>query len=366
MNSTALIWQSIAGAAVMAVTVLDVFLTVLYARIGFAVFSRRVGLATWWCYRQLAKLSPRHRGRILSFAGPTILVTLVAGWATALSAGAALIVHERLGQSIVTQTGNSQQDWITALFVGNASLSIVSSSGYAPSTPATRLLYVANSIIGASVLSLSLTYLMQVYSALNARNALALTTELSAGENGDAAVLITGVGARGRFDAASRTLDQMSSQMIQMSESHNLYPVLFYFRFPAPFYAISRFTFVALDAASLLRTALAPRYDWLKESGSVQGLARSARRLLETLTDNFISPKVEPVAPDAPQRQAWRERYHHALEQFRKAGIEVRSDPERGAEEYIASRQDWDCFVRRLAPFMAYDIHEIDRVTPPC
>jgi len=364
MSESTLIWETIAGGLITALVLLDVFLTVLYARIGYGLLSRRIARGTWWIFRHVANLSPRHKGRILSFAGPTILVLLVAGWAFTLSVGAALIVHDRLGKSIVAQSGKSENDWITALFVGNASLSIVSSSGYSPNTPMTRLLYVTNSILGASVLSLSLTYLMQVYSALNQRNALALNTQLSAGEKGDAAELIVGVGPRGRFDAASRTLDQMSSEMIQMKETHNLYPVLFYFRFPAAFYAISRFTIVALDTTSLLRTGLAPTYDWLKESGSVQGLARAARLLLETLTENFVNAKVEPVQPDASQRAAWRQRYFAALQKIQKAGIEIAPDVEGGVEAYIASRADWECLIRRLAPFMAYTIEEIDQVTP--
>jgi hypothetical protein len=363
MNTAALIWETVGGAAIMALVLIDVFLTVLYARIGYSIFSRRIARSTWWFFRQLTRGSGRSKGRILSFAGPTILVLLVASWAFGLSAGAALIVHERLGRSIVAQNGKSATDWVTALFVGNASLSIVSSSGYSPDTPATRLLYVANSIIGASVLSLSLTYLMQVYSALNQRNALALSTHLSAGEEGDAAELIVGIGPRGRFEAASRALDEMSSQMVQMKESHHLYPVLFYFRFAEPFYAISRFTFVALDAASLLRTALAPEYDWVKASGSVQGLARSARLLLETLTENFVGAKVQPTKPDAAEREGWCQRFDRARRKFQQAGIQVRSEVGRAADEYVELRKDWDCFIRRLAPFMAYRIEEIDRVS---
>jgi hypothetical protein len=45
--------------------------------------------------------------------------------------------------------------------------------------------------------------------------------------------------------------------MIEVKEAHHFYPVLFYFRFEDPRYAVSRFSLVVLDAVSLLRSALA-------------------------------------------------------------------------------------------------------------
>lgn len=140
--------------------------------------------------------------------------------------------------------------------------------------------------------------------------------------------------------------------------------MLFYFRFPAPFYAISRFTFVALDTASLLRAALPAEYDWLKASGAVQGLARSAQLLLRTLTANFVPGHLNPEQPDAEQREAWRNRLMAAVAKFRDAGIHVRTDLAAAAEEYIGERKQWDCYIRRLAPYMAYPLAEIDTVTP--
>jgi hypothetical protein len=83
------------------------------------------------------------------------------------------------------------------------------------------------------------------------------------------------------------------------------------------------------------------------------------------LTENFVGAKTGPTEPEARERDAWRQRYHAAIEKIKKAGIDIRSDIESGAEDYIKSRTDWNCFVRRLAPFMDYNVEEVDRVTPP-
>ena len=49
---------------------------------------------------------------------------------------------------------------------------------YSPHSTGTRVLYLLNSLVGASVLSLVLSYLLQVYSSLRDRNTLALTVDL--------------------------------------------------------------------------------------------------------------------------------------------------------------------------------------------
>ena len=108
---------------------------------------------------------------------------------------------------------------------------------------------------------------MQVYSALREGSALGLAIDTLTAETGDAAKLLAAVAA-GDFSSASSTLGELASQMIEVKEAHHFYPVLFYFRFEDPRYAVSRFSLVVLDAVSLLRSALArPEAQRLKTSG---------------------------------------------------------------------------------------------------
>lgn len=67
------------------------------------------------------------------------------------------------------------------------SLSVVGAGEFAPRTTGYRLRYLSNSLVWMSILSLTLTYLMQVYSALRERNVLGLKLHLASGETGDAA-----------------------------------------------------------------------------------------------------------------------------------------------------------------------------------
>lgn len=143
---------------------MDVFLTVLYARMGSGLLSPRLARAIWCAFRVLARSSRGFCSRIASFCGPVVLVSLVFMWMTGLTLGNALLFHPVLGSAIRASGGKTPTDFVSALYAGGSSISIVGSGGFSPYVPRYRLVYLFNSIVGLSVTSLTLTYLMQIYS----------------------------------------------------------------------------------------------------------------------------------------------------------------------------------------------------------
>src|SRR5690349_1228967 len=248
--------ERVAGAVLILGALLDVFLTVLYARAGTGLLSNWVARGTWLSFRAIGRRLRRHEDTILSLCGPAILVAYVTVWTLLLSLGAALLVHPGLGTGVRRSSGSSATDFITALDVGGSSLSIIRSTDYQAETAGYKLLFVFNSLLGASILSLTLTYLMQVYAALRGRNSVALSLHLQSGETGDAAALIARWGPDGDFSGGYNNLSMIAAEVTALMESHHLYPVLFYFRFREPYYSVSRLTLLSLDAASLMRSSL--------------------------------------------------------------------------------------------------------------
>src|SRR3954468_18333009 len=174
------------------------------------------------------------------------------------------------------------------MYAGGTSMAIVGSSNFVPQTGWARILYLFNSLVGMSVVSLTLTYTMQVYAALQRRNALGLKLHLLTGETGDAAELVARLGPRGQFSAGYSDVAEVGSGMAEAKEAHHFYPVLFYFRFRQPFYSVSRSALVALDAVTLIRSALDDqRHGWLKESAAVEQLWRASLVLVTTLEETF-------------------------------------------------------------------------------
>ena len=351
------------GAAVELLVLLDVFLMVLYAREGVGLFGDNLMRLTWRFFGWASRPFGHRRGVILSFCGPVILVLLVLVWAFGLTLGTALIIHPNLGTAVSASSGPTPTDFVTALYAGGSSLALVGASDFTPQTGAFRMVYLFNSLVGASVISLTLTYLMQVYTALQGRNTLGIKVYFLTGETGDAAELIAALGPRGQFDAGYSDFADAAVEMTQVKESHHFYPVLFYFRFREPYYSVSYTALVSLDTVTLIKSALDDQqFAWLKESAAVRQLWRASIRLVTTLEDAFLPngvPDSQPQ-PDVEAAARWRRRYFEGLRRLQKAGIDTVADEQAGADVYVSLRARWDHLITTLAPTMAYSMEEID------
>jgi hypothetical protein len=349
--------EQAAGAGLMLLFLADIFLTVLYARAGTGLLAVHWNRLVWLCMKGLARCFSRRRGTVLSLAGPVIVILLIAFWSLGLTIGAALIVRPELGVAIKPSSGSTPTDLVTAMLVAGNSLSIVGGGDYAPHTTGTRLLYLLNSLIGASVLSLVLSYLVQVYSALRERNALALTIDLMTDGTGDAAQMLARLMPRGDSGNATSELGNLVRSLTATKEAHHFYPLLFYFRFEDPRYAVSRFSFVLLDLTTLIDTALDQRrYATLIGSAPVASLRRGALLLVETLDENVPATSRKPggTGEDWVQRQS----YGAAASTLLRYGIAVEPD---GVERYAATRAAWEPLVLRVTPSLGYSLDEIDR-----
>jgi hypothetical protein len=248
------------------------------------------------------------------------------------------------------------------MYAGGGSLSIVGAGNFSPKSGGMRMFYLFNSLVGMSVISLTLTYLMQVYNGLQHRNALGLKLHLLTAETGDAAQFIAGLGPQGDFDSANSTLFELGSQISNVKEAHHFYPVLFYFRFSKPFYSVSSITLTALDTVALMRSALdSNRFGSLQRSAALTQMERASRLLLATLQEEFLGDDVsKPVAPNSDERARWRNRYLSAEQALLSAGIQVGQPAQEGVERYIGSRSDWNPYIEALAPALMYELAEID------
>lgn len=349
------------GVLVMGVVLLDVFLTVLYARIGTGLIADRAAHLTWRVFRRAAEAAGTHRGTVLSFCGPVILLLYVLLWAVGLTLGAGLIIHPGLGTGVQASNGQTPTDLLTALYAGGSSMAIVGASDFKPTTDAYRLVYLANSLIGMTVTSLVLTYVMQVYGALRQRNALGLQLHVLSAGTSDAGELLARLGPRGQFSGGYSHLVSLGEAMIAMKETHHFYPVLFYFRFRQPYYSVSAQAYLALDTVSLIRSTLAgENMAWLKEAAAVEALWRVAQMLVVTLETTFLSgDPPDARAPDPDERQRWQAHWEQATHRLAERGMAVARD-EAAAQAYLDLRARWWPHIARLAPAMAYRSDEFE------
>jgi hypothetical protein len=350
--------EEISGFALGFVVLLDIFLLVLYARANKTIISTELSHFAWRVLVWVSTPLGRWRDLFLTFSGPVILVMVLASWALLLSLAAALIIHPNLGTGIQTNHGETPTDFLTALYVGGTSLSFVGASDFFPQDGFFRLFYLLASLLGISLASLIITYLMQLYENLKERNALGLKVNIMSGETGDAAEVIAHLGPHGQFENGYNNIVDWSAETATVKESHHFYPMLFFFRFREPYYSVSRTCLTSLDTVSLMKSALDNKeFAWLKESAAVEDLWRASMQELQTLSQDFLPNEDLNTPPDPQTRERWRRRYDQAVERLSAAGIKTSKD---GVEDYISLRKQCDRHIYLLAPKFAYDMNEID------
>lgn len=355
--------QMSSGALLMWFVLLDVFLTVLYARAGTGIFSRFVCAWEWRLLRRFAKLLGRRAQLFLSLCGPAIVVSLIWWWALLLTLGAALIFHPYLGSAIATSNGSTPTDFVSAMYAAAISMSIVGSSGFSPKTSTFRLIFMFNSLVGMSVISLTLTYLMQIYNALQKRNSLGLQIFLLTGLTGSSAEMLVRIAPQGRVDSGFSTLSDLASSLIELKEMHHFYPVLVYFRFEEAYYSVSFVTGMLLDCAALIESAIdAKEYDWVRTSATVGELWSGSILLIQMIEHAFA-----PAFPAGSLRRTteaeveqWRNQYLRSLKLFKSVGIRPALDVEQGARRYIELRAEWAPRITALAEAMLYPTEIVD------
>src|SRR4051812_22105915 len=133
------VFQIASGAILMLIVLLDVFLTVLFARAGAGIFTPWVNIGAWSFFRSVAGLFGRRAGLVMSMCGPATLVLMVFIWAVLLTTAAALIIEPYLGSAITTDIGPTPTGFVSALFTAGISMSIVGTSGFMPRTSTFRL-----------------------------------------------------------------------------------------------------------------------------------------------------------------------------------------------------------------------------------
>jgi hypothetical protein len=352
--------QQISGILIVLLILLDVFLTVLYARMGSGLISPRLASAVWRVFSMLARSFPSYCARIASFCGPVILVALFFMWMAGLTLGNALLFHPVLGNAIKSSSGKTPTDFASALYAGGSSISIVGSADFSPSISRYRLIYLFNSIVGLSVTSLTLTYLMQIYSQLQKRNTFALKVYLATCETGDAAMLVAGLAPAGEWNHGTSVLWELAAEMAATKEAHHFYPVLFYMRFEQSFYSLSFATLVLLDAVTIMRSALSDQYSTVKQLRALDQLWNGSLLLLTSLEKTFLSgAPLGPQAPDLVEVVRWEQRLDRATATLESAGLSTVQRCDARAR-YVQLRSQWNGHIQRLAPSMLYSMQDID------
>ena len=295
-----------------------------------------------------------------------MMVLSVGAWIGMLLLGSALIVWPVLGTDLTSSNGSTPTNFSVALYYAGYSLTTLGVGDLVPISGRLRLFTIALAVIGFSVVTLSLTYFLSVYSALVRRNVVSQVLHHMSGGSGRSGDIVAGLGHGGSFDQARSQIATVATGILDIVESNESYPVLQYFRMNRPRYAVARVAFLTLDTASLLRTAISPAYADFARSSVVRLLWGSGLSLLGDAESVFI---WESRSPNDPRNSHGDEDCHahfdEALRVFREAGIETASDVDQAFEAYCALRSEWIDRVVGLARCTGFDWHEVSAQRAP-
>lgn len=350
----------IAGSVLVFIVLLDVFFTVLFPASGHGPIRKPLARWIWHVFRLIGKMTSGQRRRnILSYSGPILITVTLAVWFLLLVIGWAMIFKPALGTGILASSGTTDTGWANAMYYSGFNLTTLGVGDLSPNTDSYRMLTVTAAAVGFAFFSMVITYFLSVYSSLTNRNAFAQGLHHLSGNTDDAAELLARLADGADLSEARQHLSSKAGFLRQIHQTHRFYPILRYFHYREPYYALPRILHTALDTATLIRSALdQERYARVIHSPDLNTMFDAAMMLMHELTSD-----AQPSPPSKQEVKIWRERYLAALPRLADAGLHIRVDTVAGADEYVTLRTMWDRPVHKLAETMLYEWGTIKRAS---
>jgi voltage-gated potassium channel Kch len=157
---------TVLGAGLVLLMLVDVFRALLYPH-GSGPVGRAIMRGFWLVSRKL-------RGRGSFIAAPLAMAAIIGAWAGLAAIGWAMLYLPHLPAGFVHAAGVPQRsDFAEALYISLVTLSTVGFGEIVPADPLLRLVVALQAVTGFGLLTATVTWILQMYPALNRRRALA-------------------------------------------------------------------------------------------------------------------------------------------------------------------------------------------------
>ena len=363
MNSATEIALTIAGAAILVMVFYDIHATVLRATKQPGPFSSLLNRSFWWTAKRATQnLDRRRRHRILSMVGPLLMPALVTLIILMLLTGFALIYLPRLSTEFKIDDPADTSRIFQAFYISGVTFLTIGYGEIVPISYLTRTLAIFEAVTGLAIISLSITYLLSVYGALERKRVVALKFYHQARQGADVAGFIVSHFARGRFYSLTEALRVATGDLQELLESHLEHPVIHYFHPPEIYKGFPRALFVVLETVAILNAHLDENiYVEAGDHPDVLIAGDNARYVLAELVTSLKLQTHATNAFESDEEMLLRRRksFSRALKKLQKSDIKICGDTERAFAEYSEDRADWERQLYHFSNFLGYDWDEV-------
>lgn len=321
----------VAGVIVLTVAGIDVLWTVLAAGSGAGPLTGRLSALAWRVALVFGRRREGPRHALLAVSGLAIVVSMLLSWSAVTFGAWWLIASASKGAVRVVESGEPADLFERAYFVGY-NLFTLGSTTYTAGEGLWELLPVVTGASGLVLLTLGISYLVPVASAVAERRQLAQYV-VSLGPT--PALLLTRMWSDKGFVALAQHLTVLTPMVHLAGERHLTYPSLAYFH-SGRVQASSSISVVVLDeAVTLLCHGVAP--EARPDRAVLDPVRRALDMFLDTVGGAFVTHEADPLPPPD-------------LQPLRDAGIPTVGDAAFGAA--LAGETERRC---RLAGLLLND-----------
>jgi hypothetical protein len=249
---------------------------------------------------------------------------------------------------------------IDSLYFSGVTLTTVGYGDITPRTLFARFFALVEGASGFALISLAVTYLITVYSALERKRVIALSFYHQAEAGADVAGFITHHFFAGRFHGFDAVLRTAARDINELQESHVEHPVIHYFHPVAIHKSMPRLFFLILETCAVINSCLdCEEYPETCSHPEVRTLEASGQHVLEQLVIALGLKHERPFEDPAETSRRLQRRYRQTLKQLADAGVKTRGDTVEAWEIYRDRRERWETKLHAFSEYLGFDWDEV-------
>ena len=268
------------------------------------------------------------RDRVMAYYGPIALVLLPAYWLVLLTFAFAAMY------------------WALGLAPGDAfvvSGSSLLTLGFArPDVPFGDLLAFIEAAIGLALVALLISYLPTIYGAFSRRELLVSLLEVRADSPPSPIVMITRMHRLAGLDALHDMWERWEQWFAELEETHTSLPVLVFYRSQQHDHSWVNAAGAMMDAAALVRSAVA-----IEPDVQADLMIRAGYLALRRIATFFKIP-FDPTPSPTDATSIDRARFEEAIAVLERAGVPLVADREQAWHDFNGWRVNYDRVLRAL------------------